>query len=276
MKKILVPMDFSHCAINALRIAKEIALQLHSTIEMVTSVHMPHLHAEAIGAGSLVQPMLADYHHQIDQNYKELYEKEGLNEVAFETKKFTTTVQNAIYSCVERGDIGLVVTGTRESHDVFERILGGNSTDFISISKVPVLVIPEGVEKLNIRKIGLALNLEEEIDTDKLEMARNFATLFSASVDILFIDDQSEKRFLFDDNRVMLSEYFGEITVKFVNVKDHLDKSGKQLLKLVEEKNLDMLYMHPKNHKLWERIFNPSLTKQVAMDISIPLLSVHE
>ncbi|MCV9386253.1 universal stress protein [Reichenbachiella ulvae] len=276
MKKILVPMDFSQCAINAMRVAKELAKKLHCPIELVTSIHMPHLHAQTVGADSVVQPILSEYSHQIDENYRDLYEREGLNEIEFETKKFNSSVQNAIYSCIEQGDVGLVVSGTKENHDILEKILGGHTVDFISISKVPVLVIPEKVNHLEVRKIGLALNLEEEVQLDKLELVREFAKLFEAEINIMFIGAESEKRYIYDDNKVKLAEFFGDINNNFVNVKEHMDKSGKKILELVDELQLDMLYMHPKHHKLLDRIFRPSLTKQIAMEVDIPLLSVHE
>ncbi|UXP31426.1 universal stress protein [Reichenbachiella agarivorans] len=274
--KILVPMDFSKCAINALRIAKTIAKRNHFTIEMVTAIHLSHIHHETAGMDAIMQSLLVEKYQQIDRSYKELYEKESLNEVNFEIKKFVSSVQDAIFSSIEAGDVQLVITGTKAHHDLLEKLLGSKSADMISFSTVPVLVIPENVTDFNIQKIGLAIDFDDMIDLNKLSMVHWFASQYKALVEIFYISENSEEKFLFDDQKVNLAAYFKNVKHSFINISKKLDSSGVEITEAVKNLGIDLLFMHPKNHKLLESFFKPSITKSVLSKLEIPMLSVHE
>ncbi|MDP4679702.1 MAG: universal stress protein [Cyclobacteriaceae bacterium] len=65
-----------------------------------------------------------------------------------------------------------------------------------------------------------------------------------------------------------------DIDHSFHSIEDNKVVHG--ILEFIKDKNLDMLAMYPRKHELFERIFKGSLTKKIATDIHIPLLTIHE
>ncbi|MGL1886838.1 MAG: universal stress protein [Reichenbachiella sp.] len=276
INKILVPMDFSKCAVNALRITKTLAVRLEASIEMVTAIETPHPHPEVIGVDSVIQPLISEYTHQIDSSYKELIEREQLELLDCNTRKYNSSYQNAIYSTLEEGNIDLVISGTKTDHGIFEKLLGGKTADLISISKVPVLVIPENITALNIKKIGLSINFDEPIDLGKLEVVKALAITFEAKLNILFISKIDSPKFIYDDQKVKLADYFNGLEPEFTSLRKTKEAVSENLNQAIELLNIDILFMLPKNKKFFDRLLNKSITKEMAMKSNIPLLTVHE
>ncbi|MFY0628531.1 MAG: universal stress protein [Reichenbachiella sp.] len=275
IKRILVPMDFSHCAINALQFAKRLAHDSNASIMLMNVSHQPQVYVEAMGAGAIMQPIMTEYEKHAEENFSELIEKEGLKKFNVSTRSFSMGFIDAINSCLNEDNIDLVITGTNEYHDFLDSMFGSKSADIISTSKVPVMMIPECAQLEKIKKIGVAINFENDNDYKKLDITRTFARLLDAQIIILNIAKNSKKLFYHDDDKVSLSNFYKGIDHLFFSLNDKgdlvniLQDSSKEL-------GLDMLFMHPKNHKGIDSLFYKSKTKSMAMQIDIPLLTVHE
>ena len=275
IKKILTPVDFSDCAINALRVARNIAIQSDAELVMMTVSHMPYIHAEAMGSGAIVQPVMEDFQEEIDEKYEALIRNEKLSEVPYKIVTKTSGFIDAISECLEEGDIDLIVTGTHAEHDLLDTLFGSKSSDIISHVRVPVLMVPE-ISILNrISKIGVAIDFSDDNDFSKLEIVKFFAKTFNARIIILHIADKSKKLFVYDDEKVKLSNYLKDTDHNFFTIKNK-EELTQVLLTTSIVLNLDILFMHPKNHGFVERLFYKSKTKSMAMHIDIPLLTIHE
>ncbi len=68
IKNILVPIDFSECSKNALKIAIGLAKDFGAKIHMVNAVHVHHPHPDFIG-GSLMDSIMADYENQVKREF---------------------------------------------------------------------------------------------------------------------------------------------------------------------------------------------------------------
>ena len=71
-----------------------------------------------------------------------------------------------------------------------------------------------------------------------------------------------------------LTDIFKDIDYTFESI--HGKKIKERLINYVDEDHIDLVVMMPRKHKLFERIFEGSLTKRVAIDIHVPLLTIHE
>lgn len=278
IQKILVPIDFSPCSLNALKIAAGIARQQNAAIEVVNAVHVPaHPHADVVAAGSLVRPLLAEYEQQVEDKFLAL--KEDLPElegITFETRKFISFPTDAIHSCLEKDDIDLIVMGTKGSHDVLEKLIGGVTTDVIRFAKVPVLVIPENVQQLDIKTIGFATDLHQIEDIQKLEILSVLATSMDAEIKMFHIAQKDDVDHLAEigKEKMKLLNSFETQNHSYVWVAEEQVTDG--IFDFIDSHHLDMLAMYPRHHDVWDRIFKGSVTKKVVMRIEIPLLTIHE
>ncbi len=275
IKKILVPIDFSDCAVNALRFARKMAVQTDAELVMMTVSHMPYVHAEAMGSGAIVQPVMEDYQEEIDEKYEDLIAAENLTEVKYKIITLISGFIDAINQCLREEDIDMIITGTHAEHDFFDTLFGSKSSDIISNVEVPVLMIPEISLLDRVKTIGVAINFSEENDFSKLEVVKFFAQVFNARLVILHIADQSKKLFIYDDEKVKLSNYLKDVDHNFFTVKNK-ENLTQVLLTTSVELNLDMLFMHPKKYGVVSGLFHKSKTKSMAMNIDIPLLTIKE
>ncbi|MEO9966529.1 MAG: universal stress protein [Reichenbachiella sp.] len=278
INKILVPVDFSNCSINALKMAVGIAKTCRASIEVVNAFHMPaYPHADVVAADTIIQPILAEYEEQIQDQFDELQEKvPGLKSVDFTTRKFVSATKDAIYTCVEKDDIGLIVMGTKGSHDSIEKLIGSMSSDVIRFAKVPVLMIPENVESFDVKLIGFAADLNKIEEMNKLEVLAFFAKMTGAQIKIFNISSDTDEQNIIDKarERMALVESLKGIDHSYAWINSSKPLQG--ILDFVESHKLDMLAMFPRHHGFWDGLLHSSVTKKVAMKIKVPLLTIHE
>lgn len=274
-KNILVPMDFSDCAINAFKAALAIAKKTQATIDLVCVTHLPHLHAEMVGAASIVQPLLNDYHEMIDKQFEALIKSLDLGEVQVNLSKYNAPLHDAIYSCTIQNESNLIVTGTKSQHDWLVNLLGSNSADMIDRSKIPVMVIPEGLARTVYRRIGIAIDYSDFNDPNILEPLRTFAKLNEANLCFLNVTTKHHKLFVYDDIKVSISDYFNDLKQSYHTFTDRRPLN-EILLEAIKDLDLDMLFMLPKNHSVLQRLMKSSHTKSMAHKIDRPLMTIHE
>lgn len=268
-------MDFSACAKNAFQAALKIAKKNNGSIILVSVAHMPHLHAEAMGAASIVQPLLAEAFGQIDKDFEALLENYDTQEIPISDKKFNTTLRDAVYSTIEEDDIDLVITGTKSKHNILESLVGSNSVDIVRLSKVPVIIVPEHIHTVSFKNIGVALDYKDFDHIERLLPLKQLAESFGAHLLFMNVTKSYNKLFVYDDQKVVLSEYFKGLHQSFYTYSDDR-KLTDILLSATEELDLDMLFMLPKNHSIIGKMLHPSKTKKMAMQIEIPLMTIHE
>ena len=277
IKNILVPVDFSESSKNALRIAIGLAKMHQAKIHLLNAVHIHAPHPDITG-GSLIESIVNDYESQIKQSFKELKKEiTELKEVEYDTNRFVSYLTDAIYTSIQKQDIDLVVMGTRQEHEEIEHLLGTHATDVIGFSDVPVLTIPGGSKKFNPSKIGFATDLKKIENPNVLECLKYFAKEFNAQLvlfhitkDVGTIPSTGDKM----EEAEKLETYFSDVkySVDFVEEK----KVGEGIFEFINDHQIDMLAMMPRNHSVFEKIFKKSVTKHIAIDIEIPLLTFHE
>ncbi len=276
IKNILVPIDFSKCSKNALKIAIGLAKSNNAKLHLVNAIYVPTPHVDVTGGFPLVEPILEDYEKRVEKEFEELKnEFVQLKDVEYDTKKYISMVSDAIYTCMENQEIDLIVMGTKGSHSTLEKLVGGVSADVMRYATVPVLLIPENVASLDFKKIGYAADFEEMEDLGKLETLIYFAKLTKAEIQIFYVA-KDIATVSFDKSRqsLKISNYLKDVNHSFHTIEDHKVVHG--IFEFIKEHKLDMLTLYPRKHGLLDRLLKGSVTKKIAMEIQIPILSIHE
>ena len=274
IKNILVPIDFSESSKNALRIAIGLAKMNDAKIHMLNAVHI-HTPQPDLTGGSLLESIISDYEEQVKESFHEL-EKEvvELQEVEYDTNRFVSYLTDAIYSSIKTQDIDLVLMGTRQEHEEIEHLVGTHATDVIGFSEVPVLVIPGGSKLFSPKKIAFATDLKKITDVNKLESLKYFASTFGSEVVLFHICSDLSKAGVKMKEAEALEEYLADIKFSVELIEE--GKVTNAIFEFIKDNNVDMLTMMPRHHSIFEKLFKRSITKHVAVDIEIPLLTFHE
>ena len=270
IQNILIPVDFSESSKNALKNAIVIAKKAGAKIHMVNAVH---IHSP-MPDGHLIEAVVGDYEDQVKDSFKEL-ESEiiELKDVPHEHDRFVSYLSDAIYSETKKKDIDLIVMGTRSQHTIGERLLGTNAIDTITQSEIPVLVIPENYHGFSLSKIGFASDFLKVLDYGPLKILKTLASLFDAEVMVFHIADDitRDEQKQIDKIKESLSA-LPNASIRIVSAESVI----KGIRDFTASHDLDVLTMMPRAHNLFDRLFVKSVTKAIAIDTDIPLLTFHE
>ncbi len=276
IKNILVPVDFSENSINGLSVACGFAKRFNAKLHLINAFHVPTPAADLGGAPQAIGTFISDYKDEIEESMEKLREAvPALNFVEHDEEVFMATAIDAIYTAMELKSIDLVIMGTKKSHTGLEHLLGGISTEVIRFAKCPVIVVPEQVHNLEPKNIALAIDYKEFDELERLNILADIAWEFNAKLSIVHIGPEEEPESVEKLTEMTeLTDIFKDIDYTFESI--HGKKIKERLINYVDEDHIDLVVMMPRKHKLFERIFEGSLTKRVAIDIHVPLLTIHE
>lgn len=275
VKNILVPVDFSACSKNALKVAIDMAKKSGAKLHLLNAVHINAPHPELVGGG-LMEGIIADYESQIKDSFDAL-EKEivELKDVPHENDRFLSYLTDAIYAETEAKKIDLIVMGTRGNHDSIEHLTGTNASDVIELAPCPVLVIPEDYKNFNPTKIGFASDFNNIKDLKKLSAISYFAQTYDAEVLVFHVTDDFSK--IQHTQQDLIGKIRGMIVARDVSVRTvEAESTIAGISDFIKKHELDLLSMMPRKHNLFVRLFRKSVTKSLAIDCEIPLLTFHE
>ena len=267
IKEILVPVDFSECASNAMHYAAKLAQKFEAKMML--------LHV----AGSPVKD---------DPMVFKKYKTEKLNELehimdldpAFaniitEVKIDHKSLKDAIDTLTKQFSFGLIVMGTEGVHDAIEEQLGTTTYNTLKESKIPLSIVPNGVKYKEPTKIGFATDLKDIEHSSVMDVLLDFIYAFNAELDIFHIKQpeavEQQEEYL---KMKALDEYFAGIGHAFYEVDNENIIEG--IESFIHSNDIDMLAVLPHKHSFFEKITHQSITKNIIQHPGLPILAFHE
>jgi len=188
MKKILVPTDFSSCAINALDFALQSARYLPVEIH-VLYVYETHqdLYTDYVGLNKEFRLVLqSEAQEKLDHLKKEVEEKEG---IMLYTHLSLRPFAESVLEISDELHIDLIVMGTLGASGLKEKILGSRTANLIGKSRIPILVIPYFYIWKKPEKFLLATN-QFENEPAILDFLFETVDLFMAQMQVIVFTEE--------------------------------------------------------------------------------------
>jgi nucleotide-binding universal stress UspA family protein len=281
MKTIIIPTDFSPAAVNAMHYGIDIASAIHASVLLLHVYQVPVTLGDVPGSMTQVPVLLVS----IEDLKKQAEEKMATLKQQVE---HITSGNLKVYTDARLGDVVeeledvcehikpfAVVMGTKGSSSI-ERVLFG-STALTAIRHLtwPVITIPPGKTfATGIKKIGLACDFRDVVETTPAGLIKDFVKEFNAELHVLNVDYQ-DRHFKpgTPEQSVLLHTLLQEVNpvYDFIRHKDIEDGINE----FAEKNNLDIIITIPKKHKLLEGIFKTASTKQLVFQSHIPVMCVH-
>lgn len=272
MKKILVPTDFSRCAVAASDAAIKIARQANAEILFI------HFHEAPVGTSHVHLP---DYQHEPESNEQ----KRFLGALKNELQKWVTIAEHAgvkatsmlvtnpdetIRSYVESVQIDLIVMGSHGVKGIKEVFIGSNTQRTIRQTNVPVLVVKKTVQN-DFKKILFAFDFQEDL-IKPFEAVLEFVDLWKADLELLFVNVPfrfKKTNEVMSDVRRFMHQFPG--TQYRSHIYNALDEAaGIHDFALAEKTDLIALVTHGKTG--FNRIMSHSVAESVINHEEIPVL----
>lgn len=271
MKTIIFPTDFSENSLGALKWAIAFCRRYDAKLLILNTSF-----SGGSGTGMLVnlrERLMKDANGRMKALLKKIMESTDYGDVSgikIETEcRYESTIEG-ILDAVDDHKAMLICMGTRGATGV-EVILGSNTSAVIARAEVPVLVVPETAEFDVVKHIAFATNLNEA-DFSKLKQLASLASHFEANLEFIHFSLPGQS---FEDSNV--DEYaekirtemdYANVTLKLVKAEDVDDG----IADYIEQNDVDILIMLRRNRSFWQRLFQRSHTRELALHSKVPLL----
>lgn len=265
--KILVPIDFSENANNALEFAKKLAAKNKASITLLYAFYA--VYDFAAQAAEIISQIEQDAR----QAMKKIAESTGREGLQVDYRILQGTVASTVASYASREEYDLIVMGTQGASGIKKALIGSNTGHVIKESKVPVLAIPSNAGIENVKEISVALELANEEE-------KHFQQIFrlTQGLDLPYhffhVNQQNsfEKQIEFRGLEVYLKEKYPALHFSFETLRGSNPEHG--IEDYLANHPQTILTMISKNKTFFEYLFNKSHTLQMAYHTHVPLLVV--
>jgi nucleotide-binding universal stress UspA family protein len=275
MKKILFPTDFSKTSENAFRYALNVAKQLGASISTVHAYTAPAV----VSAPTVMAEEMADLSEKYEIEEYETFNKKLLA-IAKEEEATEVTVDHtleyglAVDEVVKKSskeNYDLIIMGTNGAEGLGKWLIGSHAASVVSKANCPVLVLPDDAKYRPVKRIAYATNFED-VDDNILNDLLEWVGRFNAELHFVHVTSKGE---YIDSEQYANMAEISELADRYENVKFKIlyDRDVlEELEDYVEDEYIDILVMVTHRYNFFKRLFQPSLTKQMAFEAEMPLL----
>ena len=278
MKTLVVPTDFSSVSVNALNYAVDMAQAINAGIVLLHVYNVPVAFTDGP-----VSPVTVVSVEEVKRTAEERLQEIKKNLVT------VTSGQIEIFTEARLGDIIdelgqlcksveplAIVMGSHGATGVERMIMGSTTLTAIRHLKCPVIVIPPGTTYHGIKRIGLACDFDNIVQSTPVEYIKNIVREFGADLYVLNVKDKNEESDVTESTMetAYLDAVLEEIRPTYVQLtgKDVVDGING----FAEHNNLDLVMVIPKKHRFIESLFHKSQSRELITHSHIPIVSIHE
>ena len=280
MRALLFPTDFSDIATNSFVYALHIAKSIDAKIYVLYTYVEPVLSATHAGQPELI----GEVYQSIELNQFETYKKktQGMRKIA-EAEDASDVelvflfeegpVASVVRKIVDREKIHLVVMGTHGESGFLSKIIGSNTVNVIKNIQNPVLAVPPHAKYQGINRVVFT-TLFREKDKPALREAIIMARAVNARLDCLNILHNSKIADVLLQTENWRHEFPNE-DINYVLL-DEVESIENTITTYLLENNIDILAVVKRNRSFFDRMFNNSISNNLAFHSKVPILVFHE
>ncbi len=279
MNKIIVPIDFSKCSVDALKFAAVIAKKVNGKIHMINVIQRSHVFIP--GSDPPVIPTVTqNFEYKFYENLKkEVTEKFLKLQKALYLKNIEVdfkivisfNVYEAICEYAKAKKAALIIIGSRGLNGIKEILIGSNAQRVAAFSKVSVLVTPYSIEK--IKTIVFASDFSEE-SYDVFPAVKKFANLFEAEIHLLKVNTHNDFR-ITSDNMELIKAFMKKFGKEYkVSIYDSNSKED-GILKYSESVKADVIAIGHHGRTGISRFFRGDISGGITRLTTRPVLLIN-
>lgn len=264
--KILVPTDLSENAANAFSFARSYAQQQDASITLMYSYYA--VYDFAAQAAEIIQAIESDAKAALK---KVISDTDGSVKVDY--KIIQGTVSTAIFATVANGDYDLIIMGTQGASGIKKNLIGSNTATVVKESEVPVIAVPFNANFESVKKIRVALELENENEAMFRKLIELTET-WNLPYEVVHVETGSDfnKDISFKGIAAHLTDNFPDCDFTFE--KRQGEDSDQDLNDYLQGKTESLLVMFSKEKSFFSSLFSTSHSVEMAYHTHIPLLVI--
>ena len=201
MKRILVPIDFSEYAENALKAAAFFAKKNNSEIFLLHLLELPGQMNDAMTTGSSI-PEVMLFINKANDLLQKITEQPYLEGVKISTSVQFEKAFSGIMSFSKINKIDLIIMGSHGTSGIEELLIGSNAEKVVRLSEIPVLILKKDINEAHFDNFVFASDFSEEIKKPFQKMIE-FAEIFTAKISLVMIATPNSFKNTIDSEKKM-------------------------------------------------------------------------
>jgi len=268
----LVATDFSLAAANAVNYATDMALSINAQLFLLHVVQTP------IGFSDMPLVMgLEDIMRSSEKDMQNLREELVLRtegKILIESEVGMGGFYEELKEVCKRINPYTVVMGSQGKTAAEHLMFGSHAVYSVKHLAWPVITVPPNAAFTSVKKIGLASDLTEVVETTPFEEIKMLVHDFNAELHIL----NTGKKEVFDADIVFESGLMQEMTMALKPTFHFIDNENidQGIMDFAEKNQIGLLIVMPRRHNILEGIFHKSHTKQLVLHSHVPVMSIHQ
>ncbi|MEM8966209.1 MAG: universal stress protein [Bacteroidota bacterium] len=280
--KILVPIDFSADATQALRYATALAKLVRAAPPEVdlSPPELLILHVFQVPTGGdasffVTSPMIERAEEETNQRLQKVIE--NIPDIQSVPHRLITKLSmpyEGIGEAIEEEPVDLVIMGGR-GVNASANWLGSTTLQVMRHVHCPVLAVPYTSEEFYPQHVAFATDLLATEKIPSLDLFKKLLKLWQAKVDLIHVRPHPEGISLEQAQEALqLDQFLKDAPHSYHFVEDKVPVRG--IEQYLSESPADLLVVIPRHHAALESLFHKSVSKQLVTSSSIPILSIHE
>lgn len=271
MKKILVPVDMSAAAGDALDYAIAYANEIQGSVKVV---HCFYPVTDASGA--FVSAQLITDLEQIQQERLDAFVQPWVEAgIDLDKELVLGFPAEKIVELSKDPDIELIVMGNQGEHDLADRLFGSVSDYVTRHAYCPVWLVPKGGNWKAPANILYAANFES-IDNTSMDTIISLAQFFNSGLHFVHVSEKEHQAATALEqeiyNKLALKKAEG-LSFNLIN----LEKGdvADLIREYAEANHIDLMVLITHHRNIWNSLVHKSVTKNLALSLPVPMLVLH-
>lgn len=279
MNKIVVPVDFSKCSVDALKFAPSVARKVNGRIHLINIIQRSHVFLPGSDP-PVVPPVTDSFEYKFYENLKKevagkfekLMKAQYLKNIEVDFKiVISFNVYETICEYAELKKAAIIIMGSRGLNGIREILIGSNAQRVAAFSKVSVLVTPYNIVKL--KTIVFASDFSEE-SYNVFPSVRKFAGLFDAEIHLLKVNTHNDFRRT-SDNAKTIKAFMKKFRKDYkVSIYDSYSKED-GILQYAEDVNADVIAIGHHGRTGISRFFRGDISGGITRLTARPVLLIN-
>lgn len=276
MRKILIPIDFSENAINALKYATGLFKYDISEFYIMHAYQDDIYSDEALLNRETLEKITTIISNESDeqlQNTKEYLVNYSPNpRHTLHTISANNMLLDEVDKIVDDHNIDIIIMGTKGKTNNKKITFGSHTLQVLKYVQCPVLAIPENYKYSQPKHILFPTNYMIPYKRRELKLLCEMVFPYRAVIDMLYISTSNHLSIRQKDNSEFIKD---ELCKNRLNFKTENSKHIiNAIYKHINESNTDMLVMVNTRHSFLENILYQSTIDEISLNLKIPFLAL--
>jgi nucleotide-binding universal stress UspA family protein len=271
MKTIVVATDFSKTALNATNYAVDMALSIQADILLLYVHQAPVVYIDVPMTASEYE-MMNDAKKSLSQLQKQLINKTN-GKLNIKTEISAGVFFNELKSVCEKIKPYAVVMGSQGTTAAERVFYGGHTIYAMNHLKWPLITVPPGAGFSQIKKICLACDLDEVVESTPIDEIKRLVNDFQAELHVINSGKKEPPRAGTVFESGMLQEMLVSLSPQYHFINNENIDEG--IINFVEKNKIDLLIALPKSKGLLKKIVHKSVSKQLILNSHVPVIAMH-